>query len=121
MPLCNRMPEWKAESARFMRKNPTYAERILWKHLKGRQRLGRRFGRQRLMLGFIADFYCPSLKLVIEVDGPLHDAKKDAKRDKILLHEGIVTMRFSSELVFENLPLVLASIDAWIVSKERED
>src|SRR5215471_5025679 len=73
--------------ARSLRNRATHAERILWQYLRRRQ-LGVRFRRQSVLLGWwIADFYCPSQKLVIEIDGLTHVGRElaDAKRDAELL------------------------------------
>jgi very-short-patch-repair endonuclease len=55
-----------------MRKKPTEAEKILWKHIRTFRSEGYIFRRQHPIDIFIADFYCPKLKLVIEVDGEIH-------------------------------------------------
>lgn len=55
------------------------------------------------MLGYIADFWCPSLLLVVEVDGPLHDREYDCLRDHRLARAGIRTLRLSHDLVMNNL------------------
>ena len=71
-----------------LRNNATPAERFLWKHLKKKQLDGKRFLRQHSILNYIVDFYCPSEKLIIELDGEVHfneEAQKyDAKRTKDL-------------------------------------
>src|ERR1035437_2340224 len=64
------------ESAVSMRDNPTEAENILWKQLKG-NKLDEHFRRQHIIDRFIADFVCLSKKLVIEVDGDIHDHQKE--------------------------------------------
>lgn len=48
------------------------------------------------MLGWIADFYCAAVKLVIEVDGTIHDAKKDAIRDRVMNNHGLNVLRLTS-------------------------
>ncbi len=60
------------ERANQLRKNQTESEKFLWEILKNKQMLGLRFKRQHPIDKFIADFYCHSLKLVIEVDGKIH-------------------------------------------------
>lgn len=55
-----------------MRKNPTLSELRLWEWLRRRQAGGFKFRRQHVIAGYIVDFYCPELRLVIEVDGPIH-------------------------------------------------
>ena len=62
------------ERARFMRQNPTPAENILWLRLRGKQVRGFHFRRQHPISRFIVDFYCSTARLVIEIDGSIHDA-----------------------------------------------
>lgn len=104
------------EKRRFavkMRRSPTVAERILWEHFKKRG-IGCRVRRQVVMFGWIVDFYCPSKKLIIEVDGEYHNnpeqRKKDEYRDQIFLSKGIKTLRFSNAEVFTKKEYVLARI-----------
>ena len=68
------------ERARAMRKNPTMAEKKLWQAFL--RRFPYRVLRQRVIDHFIVDFYIPKLKLVIEVDGGIHDEKEQAEYDK---------------------------------------
>jgi len=63
-------------------KDRTPREAALWARLKGRQ-LGVAFACQEFVLGYIADFYCPVAKLVVEVDGPIHDSDKQRRRDSV--------------------------------------
>ena len=98
MSLRNTMPEWKKRKARQMRANPTRTEAILWGYLRRRQ-LGVKFRRQAPMRGWIADFYCPQLKLVIEIDGRQHDLLRDWIRDRVLSRIGLETVRFPVERV----------------------
>jgi very-short-patch-repair endonuclease len=60
------------EKRRSLRNNMTEAEKILWLQLKNK-RLGVRFLRQFSVGAFVMDFYCPALKLAIEVDGATHN------------------------------------------------
>ncbi len=59
-------------AAQEMRREMTPAEEVLWEALRKKQFLGLRFRRQHPVGLFILDFYCPALKLVVEVDGPNH-------------------------------------------------
>jgi len=68
------------ERAKELRNNATYAERLLWKNLKGCQLFGYQFMRQKPIDNYIVDLFCPKLNLVIEIDGITHDGK--AKYDK---------------------------------------
>ena len=80
---------------RELRSNATPSEKILWKHIRNRQLLGRKFLRQHAIVYdsngdehffFVPDFYCAAEKLAIELNGKIHDfiKKKDANRDAIL-------------------------------------
>jgi len=62
-----------------LRHNPTPAERHAWTLLRNRGILGLKFRRQHVLHGFIVDFYCPSERIVIELEGDVHDA--EAQRD----------------------------------------
>lgn len=67
---------------KFLRNNSTPEEILLWNHLKKSQ-LGVKFRRQHSIGGYIVDFYCPSRKLAIELDGPGHTSKETQEYDKI--------------------------------------
>ena len=88
----------KEEFARLLRKNPTPAERALWGYLRKRP-FGLVFNRQEVIGKWVADFYCESLKLVIEVDGQghQHTKQKDFDREEAMAALGITTVRFSNE------------------------
>jgi len=90
----------KLAFAREMRKKPTPAERQLWYHLRER-RLGYKFHRQSQVAGYIVDFYCPSLRLAIEVDGSVHDLlivqARDAEKERVLEERGIRVLRILNE------------------------
>lgn len=103
------MPRSKLELARAMRRDPTPAERLLWSRLKD-QAIGFKFRQQAPMWGYIADFYCAASLLVVEVDGSVHEASKDALRDARLALHGIVTIRFTNEEVFSDVGRVLYDI-----------
>ncbi|MEK6154596.1 endonuclease domain-containing protein [Flavobacteriaceae bacterium 3-367] len=97
-----------------LRNNLTPAEAYLWNYLKGRQRQGRKFRRQHGIENFIVDFYCYEEKLVIELDGEVHNHPDriiyDAKRSKRLMQLGNTVLRFENKMVFENLSSVLNKI-----------
>lgn len=99
------MPDWKRDEARRMRKAPTPAEAALWEIVRGK-RLGVRIHRQATMWGYIADFWCVPWKLVIEVDGSVHEARRaeDATRDRNLAARGIRTLRLTNDEVLRNDP-----------------
>jgi very-short-patch-repair endonuclease len=101
----------KREAAWQMRRHPTPAESRLWQALR-RSRLGRHFRRQDVVCGFIADFSCRSARLIVEVDGPVHDGFRDCdeERDTALLASGWRTIRFTNDRVMDDLPGVLSEI-----------
>jgi very-short-patch-repair endonuclease len=68
--------------ARQFRADPTPAEAKAWEILHNRRCLGLKFRRQWPLLGFIVDFYCPELKLVIEIDGAVHADKERVAQDR---------------------------------------
>jgi very-short-patch-repair endonuclease len=74
-------PKLKQRS-RELRKNSTLAEVLLWNELKGSRMLGYSFLRQRPVYKYIVDFYCPRLKLVIEIDGDSHRNKSHSDQVK---------------------------------------
>ncbi len=104
---------YKMELRRKLRKTMTKSETILWKYIKGEQLLVK-FRRQVSIKNYIVDFYCPQLKLIIEVDGSTHNEeevfKKDIERDKILQDLGFKIIRYNSERVFNNLNEVLSDL-----------
>lgn len=103
------------DTRRFLRQHATPAEEILWRHLRNNQS-GHKFRRQFSLLGFIADFYCHALRLVIEVDGWTHDFEKTQNRDRIkqatLERAGYKVIRFRNEEVYGDIEVLLNAIDA---------
>lgn len=100
------------QAARSLRKNLTPAEAQLWSALRGRQLAGLKFRRQHPVGQFIVDFYCPSCKLVIEVDGDIHTQQQvyDEARTQHLQSFGYRVLRFSNEEVLSDLQTVLTHI-----------
>jgi very-short-patch-repair endonuclease len=100
-----------------LRNNSTSEEATLWLLIKNKQLDGRRFRRQYSAGFFILDFYCPSEKLAIELDGHYHytpeGIEKDKKRDKYLEDIGIKVLRIENKLVFENQGQVLDYIRSY--------
>ncbi|MEA5582506.1 DUF559 domain-containing protein [Nodularia harveyana UHCC-0300] len=98
--------------ARQMRTEPTLSEKLLWQRLKNKQLLGFKFRRQQVIDRFIVDFYCHDIKLVIEVDGEVHNYTqlKDAIRQEFLESLGLRVVRFKNEDVLLNIEGVLEKI-----------
>ena len=99
--------------AEELRKFSTHAEDIVWSYVKGNQS-GVRFRRQHPLLFYISDFYCHQLKLVIEIDGSVHnkdDVKiNDVARQKEIEQLGIKVIRFTNEQVLQTPEIILKSI-----------
>ena len=97
-----------------LRENLTPAEAFLWSYLKRSQLDGRKFRRQHGIGPYIADFYCPECRVIVELDGAGHKdpiaEEKDAARTRFLESFGIRVLRFENKEVFESLEFVLESI-----------
>ena len=104
------------ELARTLRNNSTLSEVLLWNHLKGKQMRGYDFHRQKPIDNYIVDFFCPRLRLIIEIDGQSHafKGKKDEKRKNRLGLLGFYILRFDDLDVKKNMEGVLAAIEEWI-------
>jgi very-short-patch-repair endonuclease len=97
-----------------LRNNLTPAEATFWKVIQNKQFEGRKFRRQHSVGNYILDFYCPSEKLAIELDGEVHfnetAREYDYERKLFLEHYGIKVLRFENKLVFEELGWVLGVV-----------
>ena len=89
-----------------LRKKLTPAEATLWKMLQGKQLGGRKFRRQYSVENYILDFYCPSEKIAVELDGEGHfdlsQEEYDYERDLFLKHCGIKVLRFENKWVWKH-------------------
>lgn len=112
------------EKAKALRINMTKAEMILWEKLKGKQMLGLRFRSQHPIDIFIADFYCHPIKLVIEVDGGIHDSTEqkeyDIGRTAELNYWEIEVIRFINEEIEKDINLVIDKIKKVCLSRQSE-
>ena len=108
------------EMAKDLRKNMTDAEKVLWFHLKLKPD-GFNFRKQHPLGIYIADFYCHKLKLVIELDGSVHnnsDVKtNDDIRQRTIEECGIKVIRFTNERIFNDLEMVLQEIKTYFITK----
>jgi very-short-patch-repair endonuclease len=97
------------EVARQFRREPTPTEGLLWQALRGRKLAGRKFRRQQPIGAFIVDFFCGTERLIVEVDGPIHDSQQEADRQRQELLEslGLKVVRVTSELVETSLDKAL--------------
>ncbi len=105
-------PELKSRRKR-LRNYSTPAECELWKYLKSKKVCGLKFRRQHSIGNFILDFYCPELKLGIELDGEYHicNEDNDSIRDRKLKQQGITILRYENLMVFEHIDTLIDEIE----------
>ncbi len=100
-------------NARDLRNNMTKAEEMIWKYLRNRKLNGFKFRRQHPIAGYIADFYCHEARLIVEIDGGIHDIPDIQEHDYGRTFEleglGIKVLRFRNEEVLSNLEEVLTT------------
>ncbi|MFD0834446.1 leucine--tRNA ligase [Mariniflexile aquimaris] len=107
------------ERAKEMRANPTEAETALWTQLRNKN-LEAKFRQQHLIGDYIVDFVCLDKKLIVEVDGKIHEnqLEEDAKRTEILENDYYKVIRFSNEEVLGNIDSVLKIIQEALSQRE---
>ncbi len=92
----------------------TAPERKLWSHLRMNQFYSLKFRRQHGIGSYIVDFYCPQLKVVIEIDGESHyeisQVNSDAERESLMNSLGVRTIRYSNHDVMSNIDGVLVDL-----------
>jgi very-short-patch-repair endonuclease len=119
--LLQRIDNERILQARDLRKSMTHAESILWEELRNKGVSGFKFRRQQIIEGFIVDFFCNMVKLVIEIDGSVHDVPEqkqlDKHRENVLHARGLSVIRFKNEEIETHLESVLEKIR--IVLNER--
>ena len=102
------------EFAKKLRKTMTFSEVKVWNELKNGQLMGYDFDRQRPIGNYIVDFYCHKLKLVIEIDGSVHDSEEaklnDEKRQNDLENMNLTVIRFTNNQVKNEIELVIEKI-----------
>lgn len=105
------------ERAKKLRENMTQAELVLWEYLR-QHPLGYKFRRQHPVGIYVVDFYCHKLKLVIEVDGWVHQKEEvmeaDVVRQRQLEREGLKVVRFTNEEVLKKKEVVIEKINLLI-------
>ncbi len=106
--------------AREMRNNPTEPEKRLWRHLSNGQLDGFKFRRQEVIGRAIVDFFCPSARLCVEVDGETHaDCARDLRRDAYLNGFGLAVLHVTNPDVMGNMDGVLQVILRTVKSSDR--
>ncbi len=111
------------QRARELRNESTHAETLLWGYLKTKP-FGIKFRRQHPYSIYILDFYCHSLKLVIELDGMIHNQPDNKINDQIrqrqIENDGLIVMRFTNNLVENNFEEVIKEIEKLIIKSKDE-
>ena len=110
-------------SAKKLRNNTTDAEKALWDKLKNRNFHGLKFRRQHPIGRYIADFYCHEKRLVIEVDGGIHQDSSAREHDENRTAEferfGIQVIRFRNDQVQNEIQQVLEEMGNWVIQSAR--
>jgi len=107
-----------------LRHNVTEAEKILWEHLRKNKIQGFKFRRQFSIGAYVIDFYCPVLKLAIELDGSIHQLPDNIDYDENRQNElqilGVSFLRFANEDVFKRIDYVLNKINQTVFELSSE-
>ncbi len=115
------------EMVRHLRRNNTEVEKLLWSALRNRKLKNFKFVRQypiifkinNQKINFIADFYCAKKKLIIELDGKIHEKQKeyDEYRTELLKIKKYTIIRFDNELIEHNFEDVKKIIENYLYKK----
>jgi very-short-patch-repair endonuclease len=110
------------DRASVMRNNSTKGEIKFWCELLRKRQSGYQFYRQKILYHYIVDFYCPKLKLVIEIDGTSHDDKQeyDENRDRLLNSYGLKVLHYNDIRVLSNFQLIEKNFKEQIQFREQE-
>jgi very-short-patch-repair endonuclease len=110
--------------AKKLRRKMTPYEKALWQRLRTHKIAGFKFRRQHPIKFYIADFYCHEARLVIEVDGPIHDRidrrEHDQQRKGVIEDFGIMILRFSNDEIRYHLKQVLKKIETVSIMRTRK-
>ena len=116
--VINEVPQRLRDFAKGQRSTMPRAEALFWEQVRAGRLKGHKVKRQVPISPYIVDFLCIAAKVIVELDGPLHDTPeqraKDAARDAWLRSQGFVVLRFSNDLVLGNCQLVLDTVLAAI-------
>jgi very-short-patch-repair endonuclease len=104
-----------------LRNSAPRAEVILWRYLKGKQISGNKFRRQYSIGGYVVDFYCPTKRLAIEVDGITHLSREAKVHDKIrqvyIEEFNITFLRFTNSEIYKNIQGVVDAIHNFVARR----
>lgn len=113
------------QPSRDLRSNMTDAEKLLWSKLRGKQILGLQFYRQKPILNYIVDFYCPAANLVIECDGGQHFTEEgleaDRIRDEALAQLELKVLRFDNRQVMGQIDDVMDRIYRYCLQEVKKE
>ncbi len=114
------VPHRQRQFAKHLRSNQTSLEEAVWREVRAKRLDGWKFKRQAPLGPYIVDFVCLEARLIVEVDGPLHEEVEqrnhDAVRDAYLRTAGLKVARFGGDLVLADLAHVVAEIRKALVS-----
>ncbi|MEK7458919.1 MAG: endonuclease domain-containing protein [Patescibacteria group bacterium] len=109
------------ERRQLLRHQSPFSEKRLWEHIRKSQIDGIKFRRQTSIGNFVVDFYAPSLKLIIEVDGDSHftdEAREyDEARTTAIESLGLTVLRFTNDEVVQDIENVLERIRRFAVAQ----
>jgi very-short-patch-repair endonuclease len=108
----------KLVQAKRFRKQMTPAEMVFWEMVRNNKILGHHFRRQQLLEGFIADFFCNQIGLIVEIDGGIHEMQKDydRERENILTQHNLTILRFSNQELLKQPGLVKQRLEETIIT-----
>lgn len=114
------------EKRRRLRKKTSSSEKIVWTYLRRKQILGERFLRQFSVDYYVLDFYCPRLRLAIEIDGDSHFINQDAidydkERQDYIEKLGIEFLRFKNEEVFADNDMVINITTQKVIELQKQN
>ena len=114
------------EKRRILRKNTTSAEKIVWTYLRRKKILNERFLRQFSIEFYVLDFYCPRLRLAIEIDGDSHFVNQDTvdydkERQVFIERLGIKLLRFKNEEVYTENDVVINNITQKVKEFQKDN
>ena len=106
-------------TAQDLRRSATVSEQILWNYLRARRMVGLKFRRQHPMGPFIVDFVCLKERVIIELDGLVHEGREsyDRNRDRWLKSQGYTIMRIKNEEIEKDWENVLRKIRGYLLKK----
>lgn len=111
------------EFSKALKRNQTEAEEIIWQCLRNRKIMNFKFRRQHPIHQYIADFYCHEAKLIIEIDGGIHNNPEnqeyDQNRTDELMKIGITVIRFTNQEVNNNLDEVINIIKNYLLPENK--